>query len=97
MNALGGMNATIDPMVNKAAKTIGLTLFDIIADPEFRTSTRKEFEERTGGGIGGTKWEAPWCDYDPPLEHPWPRYHQTKRGFEWWIPETAADRALHRG
>jgi aminobenzoyl-glutamate utilization protein B len=96
MNALGGINATIDPMLNTAAKTIGLTLFDIIADPEFRKSARQEFEQRTGGGIGGTSWEAPWCDYEPPLDHPWPRYHQTRRGFEWWIPETATDRALHR-
>ena len=96
MNALGGINSTIDPMLNTAAKTIGLTLFDIIADSEFRKSARQEFEQRTGGGIGGTSWEAPWCDYEPPLDHPWPRYHQTRRGFEWWIPETATDRALHR-
>jgi aminobenzoyl-glutamate utilization protein B len=96
MNALGGMNETIDPMLNTAAKTIGLTLLDIIADGTFRHAARDEFEQRTGGGIGGTSWEASWCDYPAPIEHPWPRYHQTGRGFEWWIPETEADRALNR-
>jgi aminobenzoyl-glutamate utilization protein B len=96
MNALGGMRPCIDPMIITASKTIGLTLLDILTDADFRAATRAEFNTRTGGGIGGTAWEAPWCDYPAPVEHPWPRYIGTSNGTEWWIPETAVDRKMHR-
>jgi len=96
MNALGGIRSCIDPMIMTASKTIGLTLLDVINDAGFRASTREEFNTRTEGGVGGKNWEAPWCDYPAPIEHPWPRYIQTSRGYEWWIPETSNDRAMHR-
>lgn len=86
MNALGGIRACIDPMILSAAKTIGMTLLDFISEPDLAAAARAEFNERTGGGIGGDKWIAPLCDYEPPLDFPWPEYITTARGEEWWIP-----------
>lgn len=85
MNALGGMPATIDPTVRSAAKTIGLTLLDLVTDPDLRTRARAEFERRTA--------EAPippLCDYPPPVHFRWPEYVTTARGTEWWIPAPPA-------
>ena len=96
MNALGGIPSCINPMMMTASKTIGLTMIDILTDADARAAARGEFERRTGGGIGGTAWLAPWCDYPAPIEHPWPRYIGTSKGVEWWIPETETDRRLHR-
>ena len=45
-----------------------------------------EFIARTGGGIGGTDWIAPLCDYEPPIGFRWPEYVTTPRGPDWWIP-----------
>ena len=87
MNALGGLPATIDPMIECAAKTIGLTVIDLLSRPETLARARAEFEERTGGGVGGTKWLEPLCDYQPPLNFRWPEYVTTARGEdEWCIP-----------
>ena len=86
MNALGGIQATIDPMVETASKTIALSLLKLLEDKEFRKSARDEFEQRTGGGIGGDKWIAPLCDYQPPIHFRWPEYVSTVRGRDWWIP-----------
>ena len=47
---------------------------------------KAEFNARTGGGIGGTNWMAPLCDYDPPLDFRWPEYVETPRGRSWVIP-----------
>ena len=48
----------------------------------------REFEERTGGGVGGEKWVAPLLpsDFKPPVDLRWPEYINTVRGEEWWIP-----------
>jgi aminobenzoyl-glutamate utilization protein B len=81
MNALGGMPATIDPTVLSAAKTIGLTLLDLLTDARLRDRARAEWERRTA--------EAPippLCDYPPPVHFRWPEYVTTARGEEWWIP-----------
>ncbi len=86
MNALGGIRETIEPMIGCAAKTIGATILDLLTDAEMLASAKREFEQRTGGGIGGDNWQAPLCDYDPPLEFRWPEYVDTTRGREWWIP-----------
>jgi len=50
-----------------------------------------EFRERTGGGVGGTKWVAPLLskDFATPVDLRWPEYIQTARGQEWWIPTPA--------
>jgi len=54
-----------------------------------REAARREFIERTGGGIGGSRWIAPLCDYKPPIDFRWPEYVTTRRGRDWWIPARA--------
>lgn len=96
MNALGGIPATIDPTIECAGRTIGATIVDLLTDPAGLAAARAEFDERTGGGVGGTAWLAPRCDYEPPIHHPWPEYVTTARGREWWIPADDIDRSLER-
>ncbi|HUQ36493.1 MAG TPA: amidohydrolase [Aestuariivirga sp.] len=86
MNALGGIPVTIDPMVVTAAKTLALSALRLLEDKEMRGAAKQEFLERTGGGVGGTKWIAPLCDYEPPIHFRWPEYVTTARGRDWWIP-----------
>ena len=86
MNALGGIPETIDPTTLCAAKVIGLTVVDLLSDSEALAAANREFETRTGGGIGGKDWIAPLCDYEPPIDFRWPEYVTTERGEEWWIP-----------
>jgi aminobenzoyl-glutamate utilization protein B len=59
-NALGGLPAAIDPGIFLGAKTIAATLIDLLTSPEILERARSEFRERTGGGIGGSKWVAPF-------------------------------------
>jgi aminobenzoyl-glutamate utilization protein B len=89
MNALGGIPATIDPTVTCAARTIGATVVDLLTDPVGLARAKSEFDRRTGGGIGGTRWIPPLCDYAPPIHFRWPEYVTTPRGTEWWIPAEA--------
>ena len=86
MNALGGIRACIDPMIFCASRTIGATMVDLLTRPDILERAKAEFVERTGGGIGGAEWIAPLCDYDPPIDFPWPEYVTTARGEGWWIP-----------
>jgi aminobenzoyl-glutamate utilization protein B len=86
MNALGGIRETIEPMIACAAKTIGCTVIDLLTDKALLATARQEFEQRTGGGINGSNWLPPLCDYDPPTGFRWPEYVTTERGREWWIP-----------
>ncbi|WP_088036423.1 peptidase M20 [Evansella clarkii] len=86
MNALGGIRECIDPMITSAGKTIGMTIIDLLTQPDLLKQAKDEFNERTGGDIGGTKWQAPLCDYEPPIHYRWPEYVTTKRGEEWVIP-----------
>jgi aminobenzoyl-glutamate utilization protein B len=86
MNALGGIPETIDPTTLCAAKVIGLTVVDLLSDGDALAAAKREFEERTGGGIGGKNWIPPLCDYEPPIDFRWPEYVTTERGEEWWIP-----------
>jgi aminobenzoyl-glutamate utilization protein B len=87
-NALGGIPATIDPMISVAAKTIGATLLDLFTDAALRDAAKREFEDRTGGGVGGTRWLAPLlpADFKVPHRFRWPEYVTTARGEEWTIP-----------
>lgn len=86
INALGGLKPTIEPMLDVAAQTIGMTIVDLLEDGVSLQAARAEFAERTGGGIGGSKWVAPLCDYPPPIHFRWPEYVETVRGREWSIP-----------
>ncbi|WP_016856016.1 hypothetical protein [Halomonas smyrnensis] len=86
MNALGGMRETIDPMIECAAETIAYTMLRLLTDEDARRRAWAEFEERTGGGIGGSQWLKPLGDYPVPHDFRWPEYVQTVRGDDWWIP-----------
>ncbi len=85
MNALGGIPETIDPMIMTAAKTIGLSFVAMLTTPDKLKKAKNEFTKRTGGGIHGSKWIRPLCDYEPPINFAWPDYIQTKTGKEWWL------------
>ena len=80
MNALGGIPATIDPMVTTAAKILSVSALRLLQDKVARDRVMAEFKTRTGGGIGGKTWMAPLCDYAPPLDFKWPEYVETPRG-----------------
>ena len=86
MNALGGIPESIDPMLKCASKTIALSLLRLLEDETARKAAHKEFDQRTGGGIGGDKWIPPLCDHQPPVNFRWPEYVTTVRGRDWWIP-----------
>lgn len=88
--ALGGFPPAIDPTWQVAGKTIGATFLELLSNPEVLKSAKDEFEERTGGGVGGEKWVAPLlpADFIPPVDLRWPEYIQTVRGEEWWLPNT---------
>ena len=88
MNALGGIPATIDPMVQTAAKILALSALRLLEDTAARQACMDEFRQRTGGGIGGANWLPPQCDYEPPIHFRWPEYVTTARGRDWWIPAT---------
>ena len=80
MNALGGIPATIDPMVTTAAKVLTVSALHLLQVPTARNRAMAEFKYRTGGGIGGSAWMPPLCDYDPPIDFNWPEYVETPRG-----------------
>ena len=86
MNALGGIPATIDPMVERAAEVLAVSALRLLEDRAARELAIEEFNDRTGGGIGGDCWMAPLCDYPPPIHFRWPEYVTTPRGRDWWIP-----------
>jgi aminobenzoyl-glutamate utilization protein B len=71
-----------------AAKTIAATIIDLLTDTEALKKVRSEFNERTGGGIGGDKWIAPLLpeDFEAPVHYPWPEYITTARGADWCVP-----------
>jgi aminobenzoyl-glutamate utilization protein B len=86
MNALGGIPATIDPMVTTASKVLAASALRLLEDETARDAAMEEFRTRTGGGQGGSNWIAPLCDYEPPINFRWPEYVTTPRGRDWWIP-----------
>jgi aminobenzoyl-glutamate utilization protein B len=90
-NAIGGVPACMDPMTFTAGRTIAASLVDLLTQPDELAKARAEFEERTGGGVGGSKWVAPLLpgDFVPPVDLRWPEYVTTPRGDEWWIPTPA--------
>ena len=91
MNAMGGIPATIDPMVQTAAKVLALSALRLLEDKSARDAAMEEFRTRTGGGVGGDQWLAPQCDYAPPIHFRWPEYVDTPRGRDWWIPAGLSD------
>ena len=90
--ATGGIPCMIDPAIFAAGKTISTSLIELLMDPLALKGAQDEFKERTGGGIGGSKWVAPLlpADFEPPVDLRWPEYITTERGREWWIPTPKA-------
>jgi aminobenzoyl-glutamate utilization protein B len=80
MNALGGMPATIDPMVQTAARILARSALRVLTDEPLRHAAWQEFEQRKGDGI------PPLCDYAAPLDFAWPEYVETARGRHWHLP-----------
>lgn len=81
MNALGGIPATIDPMVQTAAKILAMSALRLLEDRAARDAAMDEFQQRIAEGA-----IPPLCDYDPPIHFRWPEYVTTARGRDWWIP-----------
>jgi len=92
-NALGGLPHAIDPGLLLGAKTLAASFLDLLQHPELLERAKAEFNERTGGGVGGSKWVAPLLprDFTPPVDLRWPEYITTARGEEWWIPTPISD------
>ena len=87
-NAMGGRPEIVDPGIFLAGKTIAGTVLDLLTVEGELEKARAEFNERTGGGVGGERWMAPLLprDFQPPIDLRWPEYVTTERGEEWWIP-----------
>ena len=86
--ALGGRSEVVDPGMFVAGKTIAATLLDLLTRPDELQRAKAEFIERTGGGVGGSKWVPPLLprDFIPPIDLRWPEYIRTERGEEWTLP-----------
>jgi len=87
-NALNGLPAAIDPTWTTAGRTVANTFLDLLTEPAVLAAAKAEFEDRTGGGVGGERWVAPLLarDFAPPVDLPWPEYVDTVRGHEWVLP-----------
>ena len=87
-HAMGGVPACIDPMWHRAGEVIATTIIDLLTEPTHLERMRAEFNERTGGGVGGSKWVAPLLpnDFAAPVGYRWPEYVTTPRGEEFTIP-----------
>ncbi|MFT4038622.1 MAG: amidohydrolase [Thermomicrobiales bacterium] len=87
-NAMSGVPSIIDPGMMMASKTIAGTILDLLTVEGELEKATAEFNERTGGGVGGSKWVGPLLprEFTPPVDLRWPEYIQTERGEEWWIP-----------
>jgi aminobenzoyl-glutamate utilization protein B len=87
-NALGGVPEVIDPGTFVGSKTIAATMLDLMTKPEALARAQEEFEERTGGGVGGDDWVPPLLseDYIPPVDLPWPEYVEREGEREWYMP-----------
>ena len=90
MNALGGIPATIDPMIRTTARVVAGTLLDLLRSPETLTRARTELLERRAAA-GDLPALLP-ADMTAPTDFRWPEYVTTARGREWWIPTTERDR-----
>ncbi len=100
--AMNGYSPCVDPGIVTAAKIIGITIVDLLTHPGELAQAREEFNERTGGGVGGSKWVAPLLpeDFYPPIDLPWPEYVTTQRGFEWSLTKPGPEKeykVLHEG
>lgn len=89
--AMGGVPACIDPMWLKAAEVTAATFVELTENPAEVERAQAEFRDRTGGGIGGSKWLAPLLGekFPAPIHYRWPEYVETPRGPEYSVPDPA--------
>lgn len=97
--ATGGVPSLCDPGMFLAGNTIATTALDLFTNPAHLQKATAEFEERTGGGIGGTQWMAPLLpkDFVPAVDLPWPDYITNASGETAWClptPSSTASRQL---
>jgi aminobenzoyl-glutamate utilization protein B len=90
MNALGGIPATIDPMIRATAEVVAGTVLDLLRSSQTLALAREEFLRRREEA-GSLPPLLP-ADFRAPTEFRWPEYMTTTRGREWWIPTTERDR-----
>lgn len=81
LNALGGIAATIDPMIASAAKVVGCTVLDLMTNSQLIEEARREFEERTmfAGEVAPLLPES-FCS---PHTMNWPDYSYSPTGRYW--------------
>jgi aminobenzoyl-glutamate utilization protein B len=84
MNALGGIPATIDPMIEATARVVAGTVLDLLRSPETLAAARDEWRRRRAEA-GDLAPLLP-ADFRAPTDFRWPEYVTTARGREWWIP-----------
>jgi aminobenzoyl-glutamate utilization protein B len=84
MNALGGIPATIDPMIRAASRVVAATLIRLLESRETLARARDEHHRRRKEWGDLPPMLKP--DFEPPVSFRWPEYVQTRRGREWWIP-----------
>ena len=85
MNALGGIDETIEPMILTASRTVAGTLLDLLQSPDALSAARAEFDHRRASEPGPLLPD----DFTAPVSFRWPEYVETARGREWWIPDSA--------
>ena len=76
--------ATIDPMVQAAAKVLAVSALRLLEDDKARDAAKAEFDCRKA-----EKNIPPLCDYPAPVDFAWPEYVETARGRDWCIPTGA--------
>jgi aminobenzoyl-glutamate utilization protein B len=86
MNALGGIAATIDPMIRATAEVIAGTVLDLLRSAETLGRAHEEFLRRREDA-GELPALLP-ADFTAPTDFRWPEYVTTARGRDWWIPTT---------
>jgi aminobenzoyl-glutamate utilization protein B len=86
LNALGGIPATIDPMIRASSQVVAGTLLRLLHSPDVLARARDEHRHRR------EEWgDIPALlppDFSAPIDFRWPEYIQTPRGREWWIPNS---------
>jgi len=87
-NAMNGLPATIDPTWVYAAAVIARGALRLMTDAGLLKQAQEEFEERRARANPRLLPPLLPADFQPPIELPWPEYHQTARGYEWTLPTT---------
>lgn len=81
LNALGGIPATIDPMISSAAKVVGCTILDLMSDPSLVKRAELEFEERASSA--GKITPLLPKSFEAPHGMNWPDYSYSENGRYW--------------